>query len=90
VFYALRQAETCLEQIAGRTESWENDKPEALRLLGRARSELEFLRPDDLLHELPRRLGVLQSTIKDAGEAVSVQYFHAEPWVAWEHAAVPA
>ena len=90
VFYALRQAETCLEQIAGRTESWESDKPEALRLLGRARSELEFLRPDDLLHELPRRLGALQSTIKDAGEAVSVQYFHAEPWVAWEHAAVPA
>ena len=80
----------CLEEIAGRTESWENDKPEALRLLGRARSELEFLRPDDLLHELPRRLGALQSTIKDAGEAVSVQYFHAEPWVAWEHAAVPA
>lgn len=90
VFYALRQAETVLEEVGGLSGKWAAEKSEALRLLGRARSELEFLRPGDLLTELPRRLGSLQSTIKDAGEAVSVQYFHAAPWVAWANAVVVA
>jgi uncharacterized alpha-E superfamily protein len=58
-------------------------KAEALRLLGRARSELEFLRPDELLDDLPAQLTGLQETIRDVGEAVSLQYFHAAPWVAW-------
>jgi uncharacterized alpha-E superfamily protein len=65
-----------------------NEKSEALRLVGRARSELEFLHPSALLDDLPRRLGGLQTTIKDLGEAVSVQYFHTSPWVAWSGAEV--
>jgi uncharacterized alpha-E superfamily protein len=89
VFYALRQAETCLEEV-GRAAAAQGEKSEALRLLGRARSELEFLRSTDVLTELPRRLGALQATIRDAGEAVSVQYFHAAPWVAWANAEVVA
>jgi uncharacterized alpha-E superfamily protein len=56
---------------------------EALRLLGRARSELEFLRPEELLDDLPALLLGLQETIRDVGEAVSLQFFHAAPWVAW-------
>jgi uncharacterized alpha-E superfamily protein len=83
VFHALRQAEECLDQLDPELHSRTNEKAEALRLLGRARSELEFLRPADLLEELPRRLNALQSTIRDVGEAVSVQYFHSAPWVAW-------
>ena len=90
VFYALRQAETCLEEVGRHAGEAQGEKSEALRLLGRARSELEFLRPTDLLTELPRRLGSLQATIRDAGEAVSVQYFHAAPWVAWANAEVVA
>jgi uncharacterized alpha-E superfamily protein len=90
VFYALRQAEACLEEVGHRAVELEGETSEALRLLGRARSELEFLRPADLLTELPRRLGALQATIRDAGEAVSVQYFHAAPWVAWANAEVVA
>ena len=58
-------------------------KAEALRLLGRARSELEFLRPEELLDDLSAQLLGLQQTIRDVGEAVSLQYFHAAPWVAW-------
>ncbi|WP_199429080.1 alpha-E domain-containing protein [Qaidamihabitans albus] len=91
VFYALRQAESCLDQLdrgsAGQPGRG-NEKSEALRLLGRARSELEFLRPSDLLDELPRRLISLQTAIRDVGEAVSVQYFHSSPWVAWRGAEV--
>ncbi|SFP82166.1 Uncharacterized conserved protein, Alpha-E superfamily [Amycolatopsis arida] len=89
VFHALRQAEDCLDQLdRRRTNVRTNEKAEALRQLGRARSELEFLRPSDLLDELPRRLGGLQSTIREIGEAVSVQYFHSAPWVAWRGAEV--
>ena len=54
-------------------------KAEALRLLGRARSDLEFLRPDELLDDLPAGSQALQETIRDVGEAVSLQYFHAAP-----------
>lgn len=88
VFHALRQAEECLERLDPGVNSRANEKSEALRQLGRARSELEFLRPSDLLEDLPKRLGALQTSIKDIGDAVSVQYFHSSPWVAWSGAEV--
>ena len=83
VFHALRQAETCLGELDNRPSARIGAKAEALRLLGRARSELEFLRPEELLDDLPTQLLGLQATIRDVGEAVSLQYFHAAPWVAW-------
>ena len=88
VFYALRLAEECLDQLDTGANTRGTEKSEALRLLGRSRSELEFLRPSDLLDDLPRRLGTLQTAIKDIGEAVSVQYFNTSPWVAWRGAEV--
>lgn len=90
VFHALRQAESCLDALDHRPAERTVEKPEALRLLGRARSELEFLRPDDLLDGLPRRLGGLQATIRDVGEDVSAQFFHTTQWVAWANAEVLA
>jgi uncharacterized alpha-E superfamily protein len=83
VFHALRQAETCLIELDNRPTVRIGAKAEALRLLGRARSELEFLRPDELLDDLPTQLKGLQETIRDVGEAVSLQYSPAAPWVAW-------
>ena len=71
VFHALRQAETCLIELDNRPTVRIGAKAEALRLLGRARSELEFLRPDELLDDLPTQLTGLQETIRDVGEAVS-------------------
>ncbi len=59
---------------------------EAQRLLGRARSELEFLRPGVLLESLEERLAGLQATCRDVGEALALQYFHSAPWVAWTDA----
>ena len=44
VFHALRQAEACLEQLDLRPTARIGAKAEALRLLGKARSDLEFLR----------------------------------------------
>jgi uncharacterized alpha-E superfamily protein len=83
VFHALRQAETCLVDLDLRPTARVGSKAEALRLLGRARSELEFLRPEELLDDLPTQLLGLQQCIQHVGEAVSLQYFHAAPWVAW-------
>ncbi|GAA4676389.1 alpha-E domain-containing protein [Pseudonocardia yuanmonensis] len=83
VFYSLREAETCLQQLDQRPTARVGAKAEALRLLGRARSELEFLRPEELLDDLPAQLLSLQETIQKVGEAVSLQFFHAAPWVAW-------
>ncbi|ONI87767.1 hypothetical protein ALI22I_21535 [Saccharothrix sp. ALI-22-I] len=88
VFHALRQAEACLEQLDHQPHVRVGARAEALRLLGRARSDLEFLRPHDLLDDLPRRLKALQATVRDVGEAVSQQYFHTAPWVAWTNAEV--
>jgi uncharacterized alpha-E superfamily protein len=88
VFHALRKAEQCLDELDPSVNTRGTEKSEALRLLGRTRSELEFLRPSDLLDDLPRRLGTLQTTIRDIGAAVSVQYFNTSPWVAWRGAEV--
>jgi uncharacterized alpha-E superfamily protein len=88
VFHALRQAEACLEQLDHQPSVRVGARAEALRLLGQARSDLEFLRPHDLLEDLPRRLKALQATVRDVGEAVSLQYFHSVPWVAWTNAKV--
>jgi uncharacterized alpha-E superfamily protein len=88
VFHALKQAESCLEHLDHQPSVRVGARAEALRLLGQARSDLEFLRPHDLLEDLPRRLKALQATVRDVGEAVSLQYFHSVPWVAWTNAKV--
>ncbi|SMD26633.1 alpha-E domain-containing protein [Kibdelosporangium aridum] len=88
VFYSLRQAEACLEQLDHQPDVRVGARAEALRLLGKARSDLEFLRPADLLNDLPKMLRGLQATVRDVGEAVSQQYFHTSPWVAWTNAEV--
>jgi uncharacterized alpha-E superfamily protein len=88
VFYALRQAESCLEQLDLSPTARVGAKAEAIRLLGKARSDLEFLRSDELLDGLTDRLTSLQKTVRDVGEAVALQYFHAVPWVAWTNAGV--
>ncbi|HME50190.1 alpha-E domain-containing protein [Mycobacterium sp.] len=86
VFYSLRLAEHSLEELDHRPHSRVGATAEAQRLLGRARSELEFLRPGALLETLERRLAGLQATCRDLGEALALQYFHSEPWVAWADA----
>lgn len=86
VFHSLRQAELSLEELDHQPHSRIGARAEAQRLLGRARSELEFMRPGVLLEDLPARLAGLQQTCRDLGEAVALQYFHAAPWVAWTDA----
>ncbi|MEU2032719.1 alpha-E domain-containing protein [Nocardia amamiensis] len=83
VFHSLRVAEKCLRELDQRPNSRFAARHEAQRLLGRGRSELEFLPPGILLEDLQTRLLLLQMTCRKVSEAISMQYFHAAPWVAW-------
>ncbi|MBV8788142.1 MAG: alpha-E domain-containing protein, partial [Mycobacterium sp.] len=86
VFYSLRLAEHNLDELVRNRQSRIGATAEAQRLLGQARSELEFVQPGVLLESLELRLASLQRTCSDVGEALSLQYFHVTPWVAWSDA----
>ena len=85
-FYSLRLAEHSLDQLMKSKADRVGPGAEARRLLGRARSELEFVRPGALLDSLEERLGALQATCSDVGEALALQYFRPTLWVAWSDA----
>lgn len=86
IFYSLRLAEHNLDELLHRPHDRLGATAEAQRLLGRARSELEFMHPGVLLESLEQRLAGLQKMCSDVGEALALQYFHAAPWVAWTDA----
>jgi uncharacterized alpha-E superfamily protein len=86
IFYSLKLAEHSLEELLHSPHNRVGATAETQRLLGRARSELEFLRPGVLLESLEERLAGLQQMCSDVGEALALQYFHAAPWVAWTDA----
>lgn len=86
IFFSLKLAEHSLDELLHHPQSRVGATVDAQRLLGRARSELEFLQPGALLESLETRLAGLQKTCRDVGEAVALQYFHAAPWVAWSDA----
>ncbi|WP_193047194.1 alpha-E domain-containing protein [Mycolicibacterium baixiangningiae] len=86
IFYSLRLAEHNLDELLHRPHDRLGATAEAQRLLGRARSELEFMHPGVLLDTLEQRLAALQQMCSDLGEALALQYFHAAPWVAWTDA----
>ncbi|MGV9799183.1 alpha-E domain-containing protein [Mycobacterium sp. NPDC003449] len=86
IFHSLRVAEHSLDELLSSPYSRVGATAEAQRLLGRARSELEFLQPGVLLESLENTLAELQRTCRDVGEALALQYFHSVPWVAWTDA----
>ncbi|HMS77013.1 alpha-E domain-containing protein [Gordonia sp. (in: high G+C Gram-positive bacteria)] len=87
VFHALCVAERNLSEL-GKGPSRVGAQAQALLLLGRARSSLEFLDSGDLLDGLEERLLDLQDTCRAVNEAVTNQYFHVSPYVAWADARV--
>jgi len=86
VFYSLKLAEHSLDELMHHAHTRVGATAEAQRLLGRARSELEFIRPGELMDTLDERLAGLQRTCYDIGDALALQYFHSAPWVAWTDA----
>lgn len=86
VFHSLKLAEHNLAELMHNPHSRIGATTETQRLLGQARSELEFVQPGVLLETLESRLAGLQTTCRDVGDALALQYFHAAPWVAWSDA----
>ena len=82
VFRALTEAERCLAELdphptrAGLEE-------EARRILGRARTDLEFRRVGELLADLPSHLRTLQGACAEASEAVASRYFRQTAATSW-------
>jgi hypothetical protein len=62
---------------------------DARRALGRARTDLEYRRVDELVEDLPRHLTMLQQSVAVAAEAVAKRYFRSASAVTW-HQEVPA
>ncbi|WP_370331908.1 alpha-E domain-containing protein [Mycolicibacterium hippocampi] len=86
VMYSLRLAEHSLDELHKRRPARVGATAEVQRLLGRARSELEFMPQGVLLESLEERLAAIQTTCADVGEALALEYFHSAPWVAWTDA----
>ena len=81
-FHALGVAEGCLAELqphAGRAGL----DDEARRVVGRARTDLEFLRLQELVADLPSRLRVLQVACHDAGDAVARRFFRQATPLEW-------
>ncbi len=85
-FYSLKLAEHSLDQLMRGLSDRTGTGEEARRLLGRARSELEFVRPGAVLDSLEDRLAGLQETCQEVGEALASRYFRFSPWVEWTDA----
>jgi uncharacterized alpha-E superfamily protein len=82
VYASMVTAEQCLAELdptAGRT----GVDNVARRLVGRARTELEFRLSDDLLADLTGLLDRMQGTCSAVGDAVSSRFFHREAHLAW-------
>ena len=82
VYAALTQAETCLADIAPSAGRRGVDDA-ARRLLGRARTDLQYALTGELLEDLPGLLGGLQATCADVGGALAARYFHHTEALAW-------
>jgi len=88
VFFALSRAETCLNALNPATDR-SGVADDAQWLLGRARTNLEFRRADELLAELPQDLEQIERTCSQVSEAISRRYFpKAAPATSWSQEAV--
>lgn len=82
VFHALVVGEQALVRLDA-TASRSGSGNDARRAIGRVRTDLEFVQPDQLLRDLPDRLHTLQRAMSEVSEAVSEQYFLGSTTVEW-------
>lgn len=85
IFHALRVAEHNLAVLDQRPDRV-GVQSRALTLLGRARSDLEFIDPVALMRDLPEYLLTLQETCRAVSESIAEEHFHIAPYVSWTDA----
>jgi uncharacterized alpha-E superfamily protein len=74
VRHALQQAEECLEELAPASER-AGVSDQARRLLGRARTSLEYRPLDEVLGDLPEEMEKIQRACSEATDALAARYF---------------
>jgi uncharacterized alpha-E superfamily protein len=81
--WSLAAAESALAQLerGGRRAGF---TAEAQRLLGRARTELEYRPLSDIVENLPFEMERLQRACAAASDAVTAHYFKQEEWHTWK------
>ena len=85
IYAALAQAERCLVELdPGVHRAGVDDA--SRRLLGRARTDLEYRVSAGLLQDLPSLLEQLQQTCSDTGTALAARYFHHTAALSWSDA----
>jgi uncharacterized alpha-E superfamily protein len=82
IVYALRDADDCLAKLdpSAQRVGFIND---ARRIVGQARTFLEFHRTDDLMSELPEHMERVQKAVAQASDAISRKYFNQADELAW-------
>jgi uncharacterized alpha-E superfamily protein len=86
VFASLERAEACLaelERAPVRDVTRVGVAGEAHRIVGRARTVLEFMSTGELLVQLPARLEELQRTCSAASAAVTTRFFTEQAPQVW-------
>lgn len=83
VIYALQRAERCLAEISPGEARRARGEDDALRILGRARSGLEFRPLDELLVALPEEMESVQLACSAASDAVRSRYFPSPLSTGW-------
>lgn len=86
ILFALTQAEDCVRELEPRTNRV-GVGGQAQRLLGQARSELEYTPIGEVLEDLPVHMDAVQQVTLDTSEAIRQRFFptHAEPSWIGEH-----
>jgi uncharacterized alpha-E superfamily protein len=82
VYYALALAERCLAELSP-TAGRAGVDDEARRVLGRARTDLEYKRVGELLRDLPANLQALEDACSAASVAIARRYFRQAAPVGW-------
>ena len=82
VLHALTVGEQALARLEPAAE-WEGRSSEARRLIGRTRTDLEFLSPDALALGLPERLQSIQRRVSEVSESVGRRYFGSSAPIGW-------
>jgi uncharacterized alpha-E superfamily protein len=85
VLHALTVGAEALDRLepAADRDGRSGQDSEARRLIGRVRTDLEFLSPEALGDGLPERLQSIQRGVSDVSEAVGQSYFGSSAVVGW-------
>ncbi|GEE02515.1 hypothetical protein nbrc107696_29610 [Gordonia spumicola] len=89
VFHSLTVAEQHLAAL-DRSPDRAGGRSDAMTLLGRTRSALEFVDPETLGDNLAEHLADVQATCLAVNDAIAESHFHVSPYVTWTDTTPPA